>query len=328
MKKIINSALLITGIFLLTACGTPESLSPPNLFEYRIEDPNNGKMILEGIAYKRAEILVYLDDKLLETGKSDSSGNFKIDIKIWVEGEHTIKLKQKYKEVSSDFSQEVVFSVDRTPPSGDLRLYEEIPLVTNQSSIKLAGILPEQGSAVINNEIIKTKNREFYESVQLNEGSNEISIGFSDNVGNIVVAKYSYTVLRDTIKPKYYQSAFACNNDPDYQTEEMVCLQCGHFTGPLTGTASAPFTGTVKGNVKSVKVNNTYLKWNDSGQINQRVSLYLRTGQNNYDVEIIDEAGNKTTGIYSVSWEDEYQSQQDNLYNQIEDLESRLEDLE
>mgnify|MGYP001559427111 CR=1 FL=1 len=148
-------------------------------------------------------------------------------------------------------------------------------------------------------------------------------------MGNVTDVVFEKSVYKDTKAPKYSSYTFSCTNNKSlYETEEMVCLQSGHFTGPLTGTAYASFTGKVIGKIKSIKINNTYLKWNDGGQINQNVALYVRVGTNNYDIEIIDEAGNKTTDIYSVSWENESTSQQDDLQDRIDDLESRLDDIE
>jgi len=136
-------------------------------------------------------------------------------------------------------------------------------------------------------------------------------------------------VIKDSQKPSFQTGLFACKNPNPYKsTQETVCLNVGEFTGPLWGTAYAPFMGTVIGDIYTIKVDNTYVKWSEDGIINQRVPLYVQEGQNNYDVEIIDMAGNKTTDLYTISWGDKYQESQDNLYDQINDLESRLEELE
>ncbi len=321
---LIATALILT----LSGCGGPESLNPPELF--KVSEKNNGALSVKGISYPKAEVLIYIDDVLTQTGTSDGNGNFDIPITLSTEKEYSLKTKQKYKEVQSDFSENINFSVDTTPPNNEINIYTNIPSTTNQDSLELSGKIIDGSKVLINNEETSLNgSKEFSKKISLKEGDNKIQIKIADEVGNLTDIVFEKSIYKDTKAPKYSSYTFSCtNNNNLFSTEEMVCLQTSRFTGPLYGTAYAPFTGKVIGKIKSIKVNKTYLKWNEAGQINQNVALYVRVGTNNYDIEIIDEAGNKTTDIYSVSWEDEYTSQQDDLQDRIDDLESRLDDIE
>lgn len=277
---------------------------------------------VKGRGYPKGEVLAYIDGQLTDSTDIAEDGSFSMELVFENEGHFDLAFKQRFKEVTSEATESAQIIVDVTPPEPNLKVTSQLPDVTQEKSVTIAGGT-DSGSIVLigTTEVEPTAEGTFEHEYILKEGTNSIRIKLKDDVGNKTDTLFEHQIYRDTTKPKYSQSSFGCwDNKQPAPTEEKVCLVVNEFTG-YDGTNYAPITGKVIGRVKSVKVENTLIKWKEDGTVNQRVPLYMRGGMNVFDVEVVDTAGNKGLGTLTVDWT--YEG--DNDYS---DLEYRIEELE
>lgn len=209
-------------------------------------------------------------------------------------------------------------TLDTVAPTGSILLVQDLPEYTNQSELTLNPVIKTDDQSAllhINGEgpPVDVPLSEKTIKISLWQGDNEISLSLLDSAGNISASLFKTNVSLNTISPviKTGFSALLCK-DADISTE-TVCLSAGQFSGPLYGTAYAPITGSVFGEISYITLNGNRLSIKPDGTINQRVALYVAPGDNTYDVEVGDVYGNVGYGTLSVSWGKEDDGEQDDL---------------
>src|SRR3989344_814410 len=277
-------------------------LDPPLLKTMAIDV---GKQtVISGIAYPNARIAIYLNDSFVDEGSVSSSGSFQQSISFENEGTNKIKVKQLYKNITSEFSDEITFQVDTTPPNkNSLKIESRIPSFSAEKSIAIMGQASPSDKVLINDRTISSKSDgSFSDTIPLVEGSNVLAFYLRDEVGNTVPVE-THTVYVDTTPPRIktgYCSGLLTSTSP---TEEYVCVSIGDWQGYLDSSNSIAITGSVEGDVKSITVDGKNIRWDENNEIYQRINLYIHGGINKYKVVVEDKAGNVSTAYVETSAE-------------------------
>jgi hypothetical protein len=241
-----------------------------------------------------------------------------------VDAAYTISAQQtiSYKELSATSNpveqQNVV--LDTEAPIGTISVWPTLPMYSNKTSLTVNYSTKTADSDALlnitrNGSVIADQlGSEGTIEIPLVTGDNNLKFFLTDLAGNESVALDEKTVSVDATVPLIRNTGtYFCGNASD--TQELVCLTVGQFTGPLYGTAYAPVTGIIKGELSNVIFNGTSVVAKADGTVNQRIAVYVSPGDNTYDIEAEDLYGNIGYGTASVSWG----NQSDSSYDSSDD---------
>jgi len=306
MKKPLVISGLLVLILIISIVGFSNwwgnrvtQLDPPLI---KSDKEKVGKEIsLTGIAYPNANVVVFIDDKYIaDLPVSYSDGSFQGNISFTKEGENKLKVKQRYKNISSDFSNVITFDVDLTPPSIEsFEITSSMPETSVNQKITIEGLAEPNEYVVLNGYKAKVDSGGLFSiDYSLLEGKNILKFGLEDNFKNSVDTGKEYKILVDSTPPKI--STGFCNFSYEITvkqlgaSEEFACLNIEQWQGYLDSTNSVPITGKIHGNIKSVTVAGKAIYWDEKEEIYQRINLFIYGGLNKYKVVVTDIAGNQS----------------------------------
>lgn len=289
-----------------------KSLNPPIL-----KDLNNkykSSITLTGTGYAKAKVLFYLDNKYIDDVLVDKDGSFKKEIFLPNDGKKTIKAKQVYKNIISNFGEEYPIIIDNTPPDISVfKLTKEISNTSKQKNINITGMGSPNDFVLINSTKYKINNDgTFNINYSLIEGENNLEFALMDDMENKTSIIDKKTITVDTIPPAI--SSFLDLSKS--ATEESVVIDIGKWEGYLDSITSVPITGYIKGNIKKITVDGKNINWDEDKKIYQRLDLFVYGGLNKYKVVAEDIAGNISTGYIETTSERTRKSLDLNLNNE------------
>ncbi len=264
---------------------------------------SGGRFVLLGVGYPKAKVLVYINDKFVEEAIIDNEGNFSKNMVVTKEGETVIKVKQIYKNIESEFTSPVTIKVDLTAPDvSTFKITTSFPKQTNKSDIALKGKIA-QGDVLLVNEKAYNVNKDgtFNINYKLSEGTNTLTFKLADKFGNETSKILAQSVYLDSMPPtikNYFGTSCSYSNT---NTEEVVDITIGDWQGYQDSITSTPIVGCVSGNLASLTVDGKKIKWDENGEVYQRINLMIHGGLNKYKVIAIDKAGNKSSGYIETT---------------------------
>ena len=289
-----------TGIFLYFSREQIDELSPPII--KGLSEKSGSNLLITGAAYPESKILVYIDNQYKEDVVADQWGNFEKNIIFTTQGVNKIKVKQTYKNISSDFSKEHSVYVDLTPPYASFFKISELPDFYKQESISIEGTASPNDYIVLNeNKYIINENGIFKINYILHEGDNNLNIKLSDEFNNETDIIFEKNIYVDTVPPKLDTGYCFSNNSNLGITEEYACVRIGTWQGYLDANNSIPIVGSINGNIKYITVDGRNINWDENNEIYQRINLYIYGGLNRYKVVVEDLSGNKTTAYVETT---------------------------
>lgn len=304
MTKRILIFTLILVAFLLSGCGqkAPTSLDAPIL-----KSPDKtmiGKYInIEGSGYPKSKLLIFINDEYKYDSQINKDGNFTYKLKFDKDANYIIKVKQSYLNVTSDFSNEISFITDVTPPKNTLNIKSSIPTLINVKELKITGIAEASVNIFLNNKIYEVdRDGNFFIDYELQEGINQLSFKLGDDFGNTTEEILNKSIILDTIPPKIV-TAFCSSNQTQQPTEEYVCLKHGDFWGYFPTTYSMPIEGNTSGNFQEIKLDNKKIIPDENSEIYQKIPLYLSFGTNKFKIVAKDLAGNQSSAYLEIGVE-------------------------
>ncbi len=281
-------------------------LDPPLL---KAEDVTIGKQTtLSGIAYPNTRIAIYLNDSLTGEVSASSDGTFQRQINFDKEGENKLKAKQLYKNISSDFSDEILFLVDLTPPDANLFKINNKPSASPDQKVFLI-----KGTAIPNEYVVLNNSKHpinedgsFEIDYPLKEGNNIVKITLSDRFDNRTEILYEKTVFVDTTPPKI--STILCDSSffskvTTEETEEYVCIESGEWQSSLFTAVNIPITGKIRGDIKSITLDGKRIYWDENNTIYQKIPLSVDLGLNKYKIVAEDKFGNTSSDWLEITAE-------------------------
>lgn len=251
------------------------------------------------------------------------------------DGEFKLELQQVYTIPLINYrfrseSRDISTTIDFTPPEGDLQI-ENLTDLTNKTTheIKVRRTNSDIIAISLNGKpSVKFDGDQLPLTLDLVEGANTFEIRSVDAKGNSKEGS-KFKITRDTTPPTISLFLGFCSNNKT-ETAEDVCLSQGNFHGPLTGNASMPITGKVLGNIEKITYDGKTLNVDKYLNINQRIQVYVRQGDNNYEVKVVDKAGNESVKIDTLSWlsDEELAQEVDNeVTDRLDDIESKIDDI-
>lgn len=291
--------LLIAGGLIYSTQNRLEHLNPPLL---KSEKQYVGKQVtVSGIAYPDSKIALYVDDRYVEETLVSNDGSFSATVTFDTAGENIVKAKQVYKNITSDFSEPLRFSVDLTPPDiSGLQISSQIPSFTKDESLTITGSVRSDDKLMINQDVVELDSDGNFSHIQkLKNGENTIELKLLDVVGNIAATS---TFIKVDNMPPVFGTGFMCKTKMQNE-DDIVCLDIANWQGYLDSYNSMPITGFVKGDIKSIKLDGKPITWDENNEVYQRVRLYLNGGLNKYKVVVEDSYGNFATGYVTTDAE-------------------------
>lgn len=278
----------------------PSSLNAP-LFK-NVSGVHNSSLQLTGTAYPNAKILVYINDQYTNDISVDENGSFSKTVSFKSEGTKKIKAKQSYKDITSEFSNELLVEIDITPPNDKLfNLTNEFPKNSKEKNILISGSGSPNDFVVLNDKEYKIQdNGNFEIKLELQKGHNDFKFSMVDQVGNNTKTLSMYTILVDDTPPTISNFLAPINRSA---TEESVIINIGTWQGYLDSINSVAITGSIKGDIKSLTLDGNTISWDENNDIYQRVNLFIYGGLNKYKVVAEDMAGNVSTGYVQTTSE-------------------------
>jgi hypothetical protein len=334
MKKfiLITGGVLLFFVILVIVLSREEKithLEAPILKNAKEKVGSN--ILISGIANPRAKLLFYVDGNYTEDTTINSDGTFQKSLTLSSEGKHSIKTKQIYREVTSEFSQEIFTEADLTPPDKkDFEITSSVPTFSKEDSFTIKGKTSQSNLIVINNTQHKVNLDGIFEvPVSLVEGKNQIEIKLSDEFNNQTNVLKSYSVVVDSTPPKISTSIWSCEKEAALNSaQEILCITTGQWES-WEDPAPIPITGSITGTFSSITVNGKKIIPDENNEIYQRVYLPVPRGLNKYKVVAIDEYGNRSSvnlemTVSSVDRNSSY----DDLNDRLDDIETKIDDIE
>ena len=322
---IIAGALLVLLVAIILWATRVTHLDPPLI--RAMGDKVGKEAVISGIAYPGAKLAVYLDDEFVQDTTVNDDGDFELRIGLAREQLTHVKAKQLYGNITSEFSEQIEFDVDLTPPDKNtLRIGSEIPSFSKETSLTVKGSA-EPGDVVVVNNVPHTVSTDgqFTADVALKNGSNTLRVELSDNVDNRVDID-TFTVEVDSIAPRVGTSwCSSANNDTDDlgAGQEYVCVSTGQWED-WRDPAPIPIVGYVRGEIGSITVDGKRIYPDENNEIYQRVSLAVPKGLNKYKVVVTDKHGNTTTTNLSMTVSRVDNNSYDEVIDRLDDIESQL----
>jgi hypothetical protein len=306
--KIINIALVVVSVFILIALFTQEekiTWLPPPIIKNSIANTVGSRVTLAGSAHPHSNVQFYIDDALAAESQSDGSGNFQKTLTFSQEGSHSIKLRQTYKKIESNYDAAKLVQVDLTPPKDNISITTVPEKQTNLTEFNWKGTAEANAHIVVNGQPVSKVNyaASFEFSLPLQEGFNELSFALQDDAGNQtpVLRKYGTTV--DSIPPIIHTPQMFCAPNFGQPTQEVVCIATDQFYGPLEGLASVPIVGQAHGEITSLTVAGKKVTPDESGNIYTRLTLYMHLGTNRFEIIATDKFGHKAKEYLILDWD-------------------------
>jgi len=313
--KIIGLAIIIASVlfYFFINLNTKEpivsQLNPP-LIRKSGGDVVSNVVIISGSGYPKALVSFYINNNYIDEVSVDENGTFTKNISITTEGASQLKAQQTYKNVTSDWSENVSFLADITPPDADVfTIATELPNKTKSTSLEIQGKAPIDSYVYINTSRVEvSKDSTYSTNYELQEGLNDLKFLLEDKIGNRTQVLQTKSILVDNTPPKL--STNFCFKQQDVQDE--ACVDIGQWQGFLPNV-SVPITGHVKGDIATITVDGKNVSWDENGEIYSRLQLYIYNGLNKYKVVVTDSMGNSATGYVSTTAEDVKDTQDINL---------------
>lgn len=259
-----------------------------------LNEKSNGTLILNGVAYPKAKILIYINDQYVDDITVDENGSFTKTVNFDSEGIKKIKTKQTYKNISSNFSKEYSVTVDTTPPNRKLFKLYNLPEMTKANNILIKGVGSPNDYLILNgSKFVVSKTGTFEINYSLKEGPNDLEFSMQDEMGNKTDILDKRTILVDTISPEISSWAYGTSE----ATKELVVVNIGAWQS----ISSVPITGQIYGNIKSLSIDGKEITWDENKEIFQRISLPISIGLNKFKVVVEDIAGNISSGYVETT---------------------------
>jgi len=286
--------------FILNIEKDPEFLDAPLL--KGLNEKHGSSLRLAGIAYPNAKILLYIDEQYADDISVDENGTFSKTINFDNDGIKKIKIKQTYKNITSEFGNEFSVEIDITPPNSELfNLNNKFPEISKEKSILITGSGSSSDFIVLNNKRYKINDDGSFEiNLELQEGNNNLEFSMTDQVGNNTETLDKHIILIDSIPPVISNFIAPLKREP---TEESVLVSMGSWQGYLDSVNSVAITGSIQGNIKSLTIDGKTISWDENNNIYQRLNLFIYGGLNKYKVIAEDMAGNVSTGYVQTTAE-------------------------
>ncbi|MDO8463414.1 MAG: hypothetical protein Q7S96_04070 [bacterium] len=327
LKRLILAvvALVLLGF----GCFAPKYLAPPEFI--KLPDATGSPLRIEGVGFKGATTLLYVDDELVESLANDKSGNFSTELLFLESGQIELHAKQQYGGTISEPSSAEKVLVDVDPPEESLTLLSEIPSFTTAQEFSVKGRASLDSFVVVNDRAIEVdSDGNFVAQLPLKEGTNKFTWKLQDVYGNDTGVLKSSEIVVDATAPEISTSRLAlsfADRMPQASTKEIVYLDSGSVHLYPPAATAVLIEGEVRGELSALTLDGKRIHLDERGRINQRVPLYLRFGSNKFKIVAKDLAGNSTTEYMSieiVSTED--QNNQD-ILDRLDDLEGSIDDL-
>ena len=319
----------LIAVLALTGCNKITSLNSPIL-----KTPDNintgGKVVLVGSGFPDAKVLIFVNNEYKHDTLVNKAGKFNVEFQNNNEGEVIIKTQQTYKNITSEFSNEIALNIDLTPPESILEIETEIPLFTKEKQISIKGSTNPSTIVVLNDRRISSDSSGnfSFENISLSNGMNKFKISLEDNYGNATEILKEYTINVDSVPPKIKTSF--CNNRFTKSElvvgEELVCLSIGEWQG-WGGFANIPITGNIEGELKKITVDGKQIFPDENDEIFQRINLATPYGLNKYKVIAEDVYGNISSANLTQTVVDPSTSRDDDILDRLDDIESQIDDL-
>jgi hypothetical protein len=241
----------------------------------------------------------------VDSSKVNESGEFSIEFTNDTEGRVDITATQSvlFFESKSSSPQESI--IDLTAPEVSTVKINTPPSRVTEDSAPISGTIGEDDVLLVNSEEYKPNMQgEVNGEYKLKSGVNKLELRVRDAAGNISDVAHIFTVNYDNKKTSFM--SFNCS-EPD---AKEACLEIGQWTGYNGQNNALPIAGKVGEDIISVTVDGKNIKWDESGVVFQRISLYLAGGINKYRVEVKDKYGGTASGYVQTTSESTY-----NQYN-------------
>jgi len=309
----------------------PESLLVPDV--RGIAERVGSSLKADGKAYPGADVNFYVDGIFLDSTRVNANGTFNTTLQLEneKEGGHKLKVNQSFKEVRSDYSGELGFELDLTPPSQGLKV-ESLTVNKGKTSLYLLVKASDAEYIYINSTQYEFSDDGTIEkNLPLTEGSNNFAFALGDDVGNRTSVLETREIKVDQTPPRI-KTAFCSEGslgsllEPKdlSPTEEFVCVDTGDWRG-RGSSASIPIEGYVRGELGSVTVDGKRIYYDENHEIFQRITLYTPYGLNKYKVVATDLDGNSSSVLLEMTVVDPDKNYQEDVMDRLDDIESRLE---
>lgn len=277
---------------------TPKHLDAPLVRNLNSEQGPSFQ--ITGTAYPGAHVLFYINDQYVEDVLVEEDGSFSKTLSFEDSETVVLELKQTYKNVTSEFGNEMTIKIDATPPDREtFSIFNKFPQVTRDKNISIIGYGSPGDYVVINNKKYKVnEDGKFELNYGLQEGSNNLEFSMVDAFGNDTGVLMQKTVSMDSIPPKISNLIAPLHRAP---TEESVVIDIGNWQGYLDSYNSVAITGSIQGDLKSLTVDGKAINWDENKNIYQRMNLFIYGGLNKYKVVAEDVAGNISTGFVQTT---------------------------
>ena len=330
MKKYLIGSILLVFVVITLAwwAGRVTHLDPPLVKPDKIIVSK--QMLLTGVAYPNAQIVVYIDGQFTQNIQVLSNGTFQESIPLSKEGTTEIKAKQIYGNVSSEFSEPLLLQVDLTPPDkNSLRITSNIPTFSKNLSLAVVGRADPLDKVFINGILYPVANDGSFSGVEtLVNGENILNFSLGDVAGNTTLVE-THKVVVDGVPPKVITSYCGSKtlSGSDFANlsagQEYVCLTTGQWED-WQDPAPIPIVGFVIGDIGSITVNGKIIYPDENDEIYQRVYLPVPKGLNKYKVVVTDKYGNKTSTSLTMTVQSVRSSGYDEVIDRLDDIESQL----
>lgn len=258
------------------------------------------------------EIIVRVDNKeIVREPVKTSIGNITLNLKK--EGNYTIQAQQQLNQWGYVLESPLLslgnLTYDHTAPNGTLKKLSSLPKETNSNNVHVS--LTLEASSIEKDVLLAIKSNDhtldtvsantdgiFENDMNLYEGENSIAFVLRDRAGNESLPLATAMIMVDGTPPDLAtDSQYSCSAQ-----QEFACVRFnGEMRGPLYGTIWAPILGQYK-NIKSLKINGKTITLKANGSISQSVALYVKPGENRYEVSASDKMGNTNTSFMSLYW--------------------------
>lgn len=302
-KKSATIVSVVLGIALIGSLLFLTNLPAPDIKQ--VQPVMGAKGRAEGNALAGSTVKLYVNNAFVDSSKVNESGEFSIEFTNDTEGEIDVTTTQSILFFVSNRSSPQKSTVDLTAPKASTVKINAPPTRVTEDSTPISGTIGKDDVLLVNSEEYKPSTQgEVSSKYKLKSGINKLELRVRDAVGNTSDVVHTFTVNYDNKKTSFM--SFNCS-EPD---AKEACLEIGQWTGYNGQNNALPIAGKVGEDIVSVTVDGKNIKWDESGVVFQRISLYLAGGINKYRVEVKDKYGGTASGYVQTTSESTY-----NQYN-------------
>lgn len=303
LKRVTIIVSAVLGIALIGSLLFLLNLPTPDIKQVHPVIGSKGRV--EGHALAGSTVKLYVNSVFVGSSKVDESGEFSIEFTNDTEGEVDVTATQGILFFESKSSSSQKSTIDLTAPETSTVKINTPPSRVTEDSTPISGTIGKDDVLLVNSEEYKPNAQgEVSGKYKLKSGINKLELRVRDAVGNISDVAHIFTVNYDDKKTSFL--SFNCS-EPD---AKEACLEIGQWTGYNGQNNALPVAGKVGEDIVSVTVDGKSVKWDESGVVFQRISLYLAGGINKYRVEVKDKYGGTASGYVQTTSESTY-----NQYN-------------